>query len=851
MVSQRIESAKPFKIKPKVLWGFSLLLVLVLATTMVTYWGVMELAQARKTLTGPSQKLMLLNSTLTLIYQSESSIRAYTLNQEEKLLKQYIKSLAIVNSNVDSLSQLVANDSTQSKRVQQVKQLLARKKLVLGELITLKQTDWSSEFYAMAMREIERLEKDSVLRDAVIIKTTTTKTSKRDTIVKRTPREAPGFFSRLKGWFTGGVSGDTTITLLQVEERIKIDTLRHSWVPTDSLLRDVLGILNQIRIRQDETLIKLSAKELELLRTDLRLIDQIRAIVSLLEAEELNDNFVRAQNAQRVVGQSTILIISLGALALLISVLFVILILRAVKRSDFYRKQLVEANQYADKLLHAKEEFLANMSHEIRNPLTSVIGFAQLLAKTSLDENQKNHVQSIALSSEHLLDIVNDLLDLSKIDGGFLKLDQTPFYPFKVAQETITLFAARANEKGLKLNIIETSSSSILVVLGDAYRLKQMLINLIGNAIKFTEKGGVTITIGSTQSDSNNLLLTFEIADTGIGIDNDKINELFERFVQADRGITRKYGGTGLGLAIVKKLATLHGGSISATSTPSQGSNFTLTLPYTISQAEPEVSLQRIGITPSLPQTIEILVIDDDPLIRQLLVQLINYLGASAHAVESPTEALTLIKEGNFRVILSDIHMPIMSGFDFINEVKKLNLPNQPLSIAITADNVGEDTSPYTNAGFEGVVTKPFNEFSLYSAIAKVLNLEQPINFGETTMGPNHSQHFSLTDIERFCENDPIALAKVIESIIIGTEKGLDQLESLARNEDWDGFLAVTHRLKSTFGQIKATELLNIVTQAEGAATMHEIALVEELIGKLKSQFIPISAALSGYIKKE
>jgi len=569
------------------MWGFSLLLILVLATILVTYWGVIELAQTRKNLTGPSQKLMLLNSTLTLIYQSESSIRAYTLSQDEKLLKQYIKSLAIVNSNVDSLSQLVANDSTQSKRVQQIKQLLARKKLVLGDLITLKQSDWSSEFYAMAMKEIERLEKDSVLRDAVIIKTTTTKTSKRDTVVKRTPREAPGFFSRLKGWFTGGASGDTTISLLQVEERIKIDTLRHSWVPTDSLLRDVLGILNQIRIRQDETLIKLSTKELELLRTDLRLIDQIRAIVSLLEAEELNDNFVRAQNAQRVVGQSTILIISLGALALLISMLFVILILRAVKRSDFFRKQLVEANQYADKLMHTKEEFLANMSHEIRSPLTSVIGFAQLLAKTSLDENQKSHVESIALSSEHLLDIVNDLLDLSKIDGGFLKLDQTPFYPYKVAQETIALFAARAIEKGLNLNFIETNSSSKLVVLGDSYRLKQMLINLISNAIKFTEKGGVTITVGSTLSDSNNLLLTFEIADTGIGIDSDRINELFERFVQADRGITRKYGGTGLGLAIVKKLATLHGGSILATSSPNQWSNFTLTLPYTISQAEP------------------------------------------------------------------------------------------------------------------------------------------------------------------------------------------------------------------------------------------------------------------------
>jgi hypothetical protein len=808
------DKGRVFKIKPKVILGFTFLLLIAVAAVAITFLGFVDLISTRQSLTKPSIKLVMLNSTLTDIYEAESNIRAYTLTQNQSQLREYFLFLTRVNSKIDSLDILTREDTAQNDQIKFIKKLLWRKKKVLNDYIALKETDWSKEFFYLAMNEIERLETDSVLRDAVITRTTTTRTSKRDTLIKKRPQESPGFFGRLKGWFTGSSAIDSTATLLHVEEKIRIDTLKHSWVPTDSLLRDVLKILSQIRTKQEETISKLSAKELELLQTDLTLMDEIRSVVSMLEREELVSTYNRAESARKVVNRSTFVILSLGGIALILTIIFIVVIFRDVSRSNFYRKQLVEAREYAEKLLTIKEQFLANMSHEIRTPLSSIIGFSKQLRESPLSENQAEYVNSLEFSSELLLDIINDLLDLSKIEGGHLKLESIPFYPSKIIKESVALFEPKARDKGLQLLFSSTINEEVPVV-GDPFRLKQMIINLVANALKFTHEGKVEVTIKQFEPNASSMQYIISVSDTGIGIEPSNLNYIFERFNQAETGITRRFGGTGLGLTIVKNLAELHNGSIEVESKLGEGSIFMLKLPYALSSEMPLTDTSLIPLTPSLPAKLKILVVDDDPLLLRLTKTMINKLGVEPIIFGSPNSAIEAIERMHFDVVLSDIQMPEISGYDLVKRLRELDKPQgRTWAIAITANNFSEDIQQYTNAGFDGVLLKPFNEFTLYNSIASLLNLEEVSGIGYPA-DDSIGKQFDLRDVNRFCEGDEQALAAVLQSIISNNCKNLELLRQYAEKEDWKGVQEVTHRMKSAMGQIRAYGVLSMVREVE------------------------------------
>jgi signal transduction histidine kinase/CheY-like chemotaxis protein len=849
-----MQSTKPIRegfsrIKPKVLFGFILLLLVALAAVIFTFTGFRQLISTRQSLSEPSRKLILLNSTLTDIYEAESNIRAYTLNQDPKHLNSYLSVLKRVNKKVDSLYILTQSDSLQGVQIMYIKRLLKRKNKVLNDYIDLKQTDWSAEFYNLALNEIGRLETDSILRDAVITKTTTTKTSRKDTLVKKQPEDAPGFFGRLKGWFTGSSNSDTTITLLYVEERIKIDTLRHSWVPTDSLLRDVIGILNEIRTQQEETISKLSAKELELLKTDLKLMDEVRSVVSLLEFEELQDATQRSQNARDVVSRSTILIASLGGLAVFMTILFIIIIFRDITLSNYYRLQLEEAKKLAEQLLKAKEEFLANMSHEIRTPLTSIIGFTRQMKKTPLGPNQHDFVRSLEFSSEHLLDIVNDLLDISKIEAGQLKLESVPINPLSLIKEAVDLFRTKAQDRGLDLKYTASCECSS-PVLGDSYRLKQIVINLVGNAIKFTEKGSVKVDVSCSQLANQEVEFVLTVTDTGIGIEPDRLNDVFKRFSQADSGITRRFGGTGLGLSIVKKLTEMHQGSVSGSSEVGKGSVFTVTLRYKLASNIDSIPESTTGIPATLPTNLKILLIDDDPLLQQLSKLMLNSLGSEPTILGNPAQAIELLSKSQFDVVLSDIQMPVISGFDLVKRLREMDSVNRrTIAIAITANSIGENVDTYLKAGFDGVLFKPFDEFALFNAIAVHFGIEDnQVNI----VNAESDSSFDLSDIKRFCEGDNEAFYASVNSVIVNNNQNIKLLNEYAATENWKGIKEVTHKMKSAMGQIRAMHIQKMVMEIDTLDLSKENILhLKHTISEIAKAFLEVEKLMIKAIEEK
>ena len=845
---EKIEKPKRTWIKPKVILAFMVIVAIAVAAVGITFKGFLDLTKTRETLSEPSKKLVKLNGILTEIYDAESSIRTYTLTHEEEYLNQYFSSLLNINDEVDTLLGLTLNDPIQRSKIEFIKDLLLRKGRILNDLIYLKSSDHTSQFYEMAVQELERLEPDSAVGPSVVVSTTTTKTTKKDSVITQPLVEGQtdeGFFGRMKGWFSKKeLPKDTTITKLFVEVETRVDTMQKAFVPSDSLLNEVIKILSSIQQEHTFALNLISSKELELLKSDKEIMDQIRTILSMLEREELSASYIKAQEARELVRESTISLLVLGSVAFLIIVIFTAIIFREVSQSVYYRNRLFEAKQLAEKLLKAKEEFLANMSHEIRTPLSAVIGFSRQLGKTELSKKQEEFVESLKTSSEHLLEIINDILDLSKIDVGYLRIESIPFTPFDVLQEVVNTFRIKAKEKNLGLEL-NAEEEACITVIGDPFRFKQILFNLISNAIKFTEKGHVAINAKCLEINETAARYSFEVSDTGIGIPEDKLDSIFEQFTQADSSTTRQYGGTGLGLTIVKKLAELQGATISVASIPQKGSTFSLAISYEISKDLPIKSDRDISsINLTLPSDINALVVDDDPMSQMLISEMLRAFGADAQAIGDPAQAIELIKSQPFSVILTDIHMPIISGFDLVKTVRQhFQDAEQPLVIALTANNINDNPEFYKEFGFDGVLIKPFYEIQLYNQIAPFVN-QQTMEFTppENIESEGNNALFDISDVHRFAGGDSESARLILKTFIDNASSNLANLIDFTEKSDWPKVKETSHRMKSGFRQFKIHSIADTLESIENAdftnidesMLIQTIHVVAEEINKIK-----------------
>ena len=808
----KLDRVKYGRIKPKVFFGFMIVLGIALAALWVTYRGFIELTQTQQSLSEPSRKLIKLNSLLTDIYEAESNIRTYTLTQNESYLSIYLSFMVSINEKVDSLLMLAHNDAVQIEKTKFIKELLLRKRRVLNELVELKRTDQTSRFYHMAMEEVEKLELDSLRESAVITSVTTTTTSRRDSIINKALEDSPqSVFGRFLRLFSRKDGEDTTVTKLFVEVETQIDTMKKSLIsPSDSLLNEVVKILSMIQERQEMAMYNISEKELELLKSDKEIMDQIRTVVSLLEREELMNSYKLAEEVKEAVSRSTMMLLGLGAIAFIMVVLFTSIIFRDISKANYYRNQLLEAKLYAEKLLKVKEEFLANMNHEIRTPLSAIVGLSRQLQRNEVDSKNRFYIDSLNSSSQHLLQIVNDILDLSKIEGNYIQFESVPFSPIEIAKDALNTFTLKAEEKGLSVELYSSVTSNSLV-LGDPFRLKQILYNLISNAIKFTSKGGITLKVDSEENQGLDIKYRFSVSDTGIGIPSDKIDLIFEQFSQIDSSTARLYGGTGLGLTIVKKLTELQGGTVQVLSEVGKGTTFTVEITFPISNESINESPTRRLESLNLPKDIKILVIDDDPISLLLIKEMLKTLGAEPTVLDNAHEALSMIRKTDFTIILTDIQMPGLSGFDFVKSTKELNLKPFPTLIALTANSTADDITFYRNAGFDDVLIKPFDEIQLYNIIAPYVNQSMVDVVKKNSL----IQDYDITDIKRFAGDDDESTRIILQSFIDNSESNLNSLTEHINNSNWKGVSEVTHRMKSAFRQLKVYNIANTLEQLE------------------------------------
>jgi len=386
---------------------------------------------------------------------------------------------------------------------------------------------------------------------------------------------------------------------------------------------------------------------------------------------------------------------------------------------------MIQARERAEAANQAKSDFLANISHEIRSPMNAILGLTELALHQDPPPILRGHLEKVASASHVLLGIINDMLDLSKIEAGKMELFSVPFSLKSVLDRISDIYTTKAREKGIGFSV-DIREGVPLSLSGDSLRLEQILINLAGNAVKFTSRGAVEVSVDGFETEPGKVMLSFAVADSGIGMNEEQIERIFRPFVQADASMSRKFEGTGLGLSIVRKLVDLMGGDVSVRSTPGQGSTFTFTAQFELDTSDAVQPVTSRGETPGL-EGLRVLVVDDNALNRELTVELLKMAGVDARAVSGGQEALEAISVESFDAALLDVQMPVMDGYELSRAMREIPSSRRMILLALTAHAMSGDKERCLEAGMDGYLTKPVMPEVLFATLRKMLGRDRGV----------------------------------------------------------------------------------------------------------------------------
>ncbi len=579
-------------------------------------------------------------------------------------------------------------------------------------------------------------------------------------------------------------------------------------------LEKIHSEVKQIKRKTQREEASLKSVELEIIEQDRLVTNKIRSIVDNLEEWEAENLNWKKEEATNHINETNNQIAWILAIVGVLLVVMAAIIINYIRNSLQYRRALRNAKNEAESLARTKEKFLANMSHEIRTPMNAISGFAEQLDQSTLSTTQKEQVGLIRKSSDHMLYLINDILDLNKLQAGKLKLETTGFKPRQIIDEVVGFVAGRAHEKGLEIKV-DLDEKIPEVLKGDPFRLRQILINLLSNAIKFTENGyielkGVVALISETQID-----ISFEVTDTGVGISQENISRIFEEFEQAEVSTARNYGGTGLGLSITKMLLDLHGGSIQIQSRRSKGTTIKCKIPYGIGR-ETDVEHSEVNTKKIDLKNVRILIADDEAFNRKLIISILRKYGASYAEATNGKEAIEQVKQGDFDLVLMDIRMPVLGGVDATAQIRKLTQKRKgsiPI-VATTAAVMKEDQKKYSDAGFTSFLPKPFKEGELLQTLKNMLNKDFSTEIEPEEANPADDQ-LNFESLREMSQDDHTFYRDMLETFVETTSSGLTSMLDAYSAKDWIKMADYAHKICSPCKHLGAEVLYQELKQIE------------------------------------
>lgn len=498
------------------------------------------------------------------------------------------------------------------------------------------------------------------------------------------------------------------------------------------------------------------------------------------------------------------------------------LISQNVTKEKEVEKNLIRAKREAEDADKAKSVFLANMSHEIRTPLNAIVGFTGLLNKTGLTPQQKKFSELISKSSEHLLSVVNEVLFLFKLGMGKVFIEEVPFNTRELVQNVKESLRFRADEKKLGFHFI-IDKAVPKVVIGDPFRMKQILINLTANALKFTDEGKVAVRVFSEKSTSKKVYLRFEVEDTGIGISKEDLDTIFDEFAQPGMKNEKMRKGAGLGLTIVRKLVELLNGRLHVESEPGKGSEFTVVIPFVKAKKSDKVEKPKeYDLNFNLLRDKRILYADDDENNLLLAEAILSGWEIDFEIARDGAEALQWLEKENFDVVLLDIHMPHFSGVDVVKKTRRNteNANRHVKMLAVTANVMEKDLEKYLGSGFDDYILKPFREDKLYNKICNLLDIEvQEIKSAEKETDDktpeNKTDHFDTSDLMKTTGGNVAFFNQMIDTFVNNAKDTSKSISRLAGEDNWEEVGQRAHKAIPSFRYFKLHNLVNDLTRLE------------------------------------
>ncbi len=490
----------------------------------------------------------------------------------------------------------------------------------------------------------------------------------------------------------------------------------------------------------------------------------------------------------------------------------------------------------AEDAVKAKQQFLSNMSHEIRTPMNAIIGFTKVVLKTDLSAKQREYLTAIKMSGDALIVLINDILDLAKVDAGKMTFEEIPFKMASSISAMLHLFETKIQEKNLKL-LIEYDKNIPEVLVGDPVRLHQIILNLVSNAVKFTTRGTITVSVFMLSEDEEMVNIQFSVTDTGIGIQANKIDNVFDNFQQATSGTARLYGGTGLGLAIVKQLVEQQGGSTHVKSKVDEGSTFSFILSFKKTKAEAE-DINEIMEFDTEAKNTKVLVVEDMALNQLLMKTLLDDFGFECDITANGKIAIEKLKEKSYDIILMDLQMPEMNGFEATEYIRNTMHSTTPI-IALTADVTTVDLAKCKAVGMNDYIAKPLDERLLYSKIVSLVknSIKASAKEENEIEEAKKMKCIDLKYLSHRTKSNPKLMSEMISLYLEQTPPLIISMKQSLKNKDWTLLNAAVHKMIPSFSIMGISADFEQMAKKiqEYASTQEQTDSITEMVLKLEN----------------